>query len=120
MDRDGAGPTAAIDTEMNKAKVDPETVTEEVMRPLDDDAVKRAQWLSKIVWQDGPIKVHGVNGLQVDDVMGACLAKLESFYEIMPNEYTDMAIEHMRTALFALTRRTADRTAREVEGTDEA
>ncbi len=98
----------------------PDTITEEIMGPLDDDAVKRAQWLGAIVWQDGPIKVNGVNGLQVDDVMGACLAKLESFYEILPDFETQQAIGALRHAMIHLTQRTAKRTARGVEGTDKA
>ncbi len=96
----------------------PEEITEGIIDALGDDEVKRQHWLGKIVWQDGPIKVYGVNGLQVDDVIGAALAKLEVFYVTLPSGETALAIDYLRRALAVLEMRTKDREARKVEGTE--
>ncbi len=85
-----------------------------------DIAAKRQNWLSHITWQDGPIGEVGVNGLQLDDVIAACIVKLEEFQERLHSPYNESAVSHLRSALFALEQRTADREDRDVEGTEKA
>ena len=73
---------------------------------------------STIVLQDGPVGEVGVNGDQIDDLIGFCADKLESFNAepYMTVETTD-AIHFLRRALERLEDRTRNRRARGVEGT---
>lgn len=75
-----------------------------------------------IVWQDGPLAVDGVrrppNGAFVESVIQAAIGRIE-FYQSSKFNCADNAeaLDHLRLALAALQRRTADRETRGVEGT---
>lgn len=70
-----------------------------------------------IRWQDGPIGVKGVNGTQVEDVLLICIERLHYLRGLQPDRYTSLAITKVEEAILWLGARTADRTARGVEGT---
>ena len=75
----------------------------------------------KINWQEGPIGEVGVNGVQADEVIEETLKYLRSVN--MPphgNRHTSLAITDLESAQNWLIRRTADRVARGVEGTNNA
>lgn len=75
-----------------------------------------------ISWQMGPLgrgdERRIPNGAFVEKVIFACIDRLQ-FYQRSKFHCTDneLAINHLQSALAALERRTADREAREVEGT---
>lgn len=78
----------------------------------------------QISWQDGPLgrgeKRLAPNGAFVEGVLQAAIVRLE-FYQgsRFACAANQEALDHVRSALAALERRTADREARAVEGTHE-
>ena len=74
--------------------------------------------LSKVDFQCGPIKESGVNGICNEDLMNMVLVRLKGFQE---SEFrcreNAIAITKIEEALLWLRKRTADREARNVEGT---
>ena len=72
-----------------------------------------------IKFQDGPIKEHGVNGCQVDDVLEVALNRLK---ELNSGDFrckeNSCAIAHIEEAMMWLEKRTRDRIQRGVEGYD--
>lgn len=75
-----------------------------------------------ISWQNGPlgrgISRRGRNGAFVEDVIAAVVDRLEEYQSSRFNStYNQVAIDHLHRALGSLEARTADREAREVEGT---
>jgi hypothetical protein len=75
-----------------------------------------------ISWQNGPLGRDAgrkaPNGAFVEDVIRAALDRLE-YYQQSPfaSHYNAAAIDHLKTAVHVLNARTADREARQVEGT---
>jgi hypothetical protein len=70
--------------------------------------------------QNGPVKEVGVNGCQVDTIIGAAKIMLQGLYEKMPSAETFQAIRHLQFALDELEKRKLDREFRGVEGTSKA
>lgn len=75
-----------------------------------------------ISWQRGPLgrgpERIEPNGAFVEDIIEAAKNRLEFYQESrFASPYNAVAIDHLRMALESLHRRTADREAREVEGT---
>ena len=77
--------------------------------------------LGKVVFQNGPIKEKGVNGVTNEDLIVIVIDRLEGFqsgkYASTDNSN---AMRHLLNALSALRKRTNDREARGVEGTSAA
>lgn len=77
-----------------------------------------------IAWQDGPLGRDGdriePNGAFVEDVISAAIGRIE-FYQAsqFASDYNARALAHLIEARAALRERTADREARQVEGTHE-
>ncbi len=69
--------------------------------------------------QDGPVGEVGVNGAQIDEVIFWCHERLTEFYQRLPDQHTDNAIEFLELAVIELNERRKDRTARGVEGTSQ-
>ena len=71
-----------------------------------------------VIFQNGPIKEVGVNGIMNEDLIAIVIDRMEGFqsgdYECSENQ---TALEHLRKALEALNDRTASREKRGVEGT---
>lgn len=72
-----------------------------------------------IHFQNGPIKEHGVNGITQEVLITICIDRLRSFqagqYKCRENA---IALTHLEDALMWLQKRTRDRMARGVEGTN--
>ena len=71
-----------------------------------------------IVFQKGPIKESGVNGIQNEDLIAIVIDRLQGFqggdFDCLDNQ---CAIVHLRAALTQLQNRTKEREKRGVEGT---
>ena len=74
--------------------------------------------LALIRFQEGAIKVHGVNGVTNEDLIAMVIKRLECFQETKyACEDNKEALHGLRKALYHLTARTRERKARGVEGT---
>lgn len=71
-----------------------------------------------IKWQQGTLKNGGQNGATIEDVVQMVIARLEDLQEEVPCGENIQAIVLLRGALASLERRTEDRKARGVEGTE--
>lgn len=73
--------------------------------------------LSQVYFQEGPIPSHGINGIQMEDLIAICIDRLTDFqagpFACEPNQ---VALDHLKQALNALDARTAERRTRGVEG----
>ena len=73
-----------------------------------------------IQFQAGPTKEVGLNGTTIEHVLGLLIKRLEGFQQgAFANDWNEEAIYHMVSAVDALERRTYDRQARDVEGTNQ-
>lgn len=76
--------------------------------------------LGTIMFQDGPIKETGVNGIMNEDLLEILIHRMECFqagpYVCRENA---LALTKLQEALMWLEKRTSDREARKVEGTHE-
>lgn len=80
-----------------------------------------AQLQTDIIFQNGPIKEAGVNGITQEALLAIVLDRLRSFQNgQFPSDDNAEAIEGCTKALAALQRRTLARIARGVEGTTQA
>ena len=66
--------------------------------------------------QNGPIKEHGINGCQVNEIIEAAKLILEGLNKNFPCRENSSAITKLDEALMWLEKRTKDREARGVEG----
>jgi hypothetical protein len=74
--------------------------------------------LQRVHFQEGPIKEHGLNGLQTNDLLLIAKTTLEYFQNSeFKSRENALAITHIEEALHWLNYRTAQRVARQVEGT---
>lgn len=72
------------------------------------------------VFQNGPVKLNGVNGCQVDDLLTVAVGRLD-FLQNAGNgrfrcEENDRAISYISSAILALSSRTARREKAGIEG----
>lgn len=70
--------------------------------------------------QNGPVKVHGVNGCQVDTVIEAAKLIIEGLNKNFPCRENAMVITKLDEALMWSLKRKADREKRGVEGLNKA
>lgn len=79
----------------------------------DDDVL-----FGKVIFQNGPINEHGVNGCHQEDLLAIVIDRLQCFQK---GEYAcrenAIALTHIEEALMWLRKRTQDRIDRGVEGT---
>ena len=74
-----------------------------------------------ITFQKGPIAEAGVNGISNEALLAIVLDRLQGFKSgKFRCEENQLALEHVIAAMHWLHRRTADRVARAVEGTNQA
>ena len=66
--------------------------------------------------QNGPIKEHGINGCQVDEVIEAARLILSGLNDKFPSKENAMAITKLEESLLWLHKRKLDREKRNVEG----
>lgn len=70
-----------------------------------------------ILFQNGPIKEFGVNGLTQESLLAIIIDRLECFQNgPFKSDYNQEALEHCQKALNALQKRTRERISRGVEG----
>lgn len=69
--------------------------------------------------QNGPVKENGVNGCQVDHVIKTARQIIWGLNEKFPSDFNTQALAGLDAATTALDARTADRTTRSVEGTNQ-
>lgn len=74
----------------------------------------------KFTIQSGPVKEHGVNGCQIDDVIVWAKEKIEGFNATFPCRENALALTKLDEALLWLQKRKNDREKRNVEGTSKA
>lgn len=75
--------------------------------------------LCKIHFQEGPIKDCGVNGVAIEDLIAMCIDRLEHFQNSKFNcRENEMAITKLQESLMWLRKRTLDREAKGIEGTN--
>ena len=73
--------------------------------------------LAQIQWQDGSIGEHGVNGVQLEEVVGVCIERLQALQDgAFPCAENTYAIDHLRSAVDWQAKRKAARVAQGVEG----
>jgi hypothetical protein len=71
-----------------------------------------------VLFQNGPIKEVGVNGVTHEALLAIVIDRLESFQTgPFASSYNQMALDYSRLALKSLQHRTRERIARGVEGT---
>lgn len=79
---------------------------------------KNDNFIVDIDFQYGPVKEKGVNGVTNEDLLNIVRLRLEAFqnseFKCVEN---NIAIQSIKTALYALEHRTTKRTSRGVEGT---
>jgi hypothetical protein len=66
--------------------------------------------------QRGPIKEHGINGCQIDDMITFALGTIQTFNKKFPCRENSLAITKLEEALHWLNARKRDRKKRQVEG----
>lgn len=79
-----------------------------------EDFVNRAGM--NIKFQSGPIKEHGENGVQIEDVLQVAIDRLRFVNGLMACRENSVALTHIETALLWLNKRTAERKKQGVEG----
>jgi hypothetical protein len=78
------------------------------------------QVLQEVHFQEGALNVEGLNGVMNEDLLLMVIKRLQSFQDSdFRCRENALALTHLEEALMWLTKRTADRQARNVEGTHE-
>ena len=72
-------------------------------------------WL-RIKFQDGPVDEHGVNGVQLVDVLKVCLARYQALNRVLPCRENSIVVTKLQEAIMWDDERTSRRTAQGVEG----
>lgn len=73
----------------------------------------------KIQFQNGPVKEHGVNGCQIEDIIEkVLLPRLNDLNERSKCRENSLALTKLEEALLWLNKRTQNRVAKGVEGTE--
>lgn len=75
---------------------------------------------SHLHFQRGPVKEYGVNGLQNEQLLAVLVHRLGVLNKAFPCRENSLAITKLEEARMWLEKRTADREARGVEGTNQA
>lgn len=74
-----------------------------------------------VVFQSGPVKEAGVNGISIESLLAICIDRLEGFQSgPFANDYNQDALDHLLAAQIALQARTKERMSRGVEGTSQS
>jgi hypothetical protein len=71
-----------------------------------------------IKFQDGTVPENGVNGLQVEEALEQVLARIQEYQAKVPCRENAIVITKLEESIMWLNKRTADRKARGVEGTE--
>ena len=93
---------------------------ESTIRPTSFIYVRHDKNSLSFTLQNGPVKEKGVNGCQVDEVVGAAKVMLEGLQKQFPCLENEVAITSLQAALNALRLRRTNRELRGVEGFSKA
>ena len=74
---------------------------------------------TELHFQQGPVKEVGVNGIQNEQLIAVLVHRLGVLNRAFPCRVNSLAITKLEEALLWLEKRTADRKARGVEGTNQ-
>ena len=85
---------------------------------LGDQPCDQPGALLDIQFQNGPIQEHGVNGVQLPDVLRICLARYKMLNKSFPCRENALAITKLQEAIMWDEERTAQRCRQGVEGYD--
>lgn len=81
--------------------------------------MKDGEEICAIHFQEGPIKDCGVNGVAIEDLIAMCVDRLQHFQDSKFNcRENAMAITKLEESLMWLRKRTLDREAKGIEGTN--
>lgn len=81
---------------------------------------EKAAYYCDIMFQNGPIAEHGINGLTQEVLLAIVVDRLQSFQAgTFSCRENAVALTHLETAQLWLHKRTLDRVARGVEGTSQ-
>lgn len=84
------------------------------MHEKPEDFVDKAGLFIK--FQSGPVREHGQNGVQIEDIIEAAIARTRYVNGLLSCRENSVALTHLETALLWLNKRTADRVKQGVEG----
>lgn len=74
-----------------------------------------------ILFHNGPIPEHGLNGITVEALLAVCADRLRSFQAgPFPSRANEKALQHIEESMHWLQQRTIDRMRRGVEGQEKA
>ena len=85
-----------------------------------DDQIVTPRPFGRIIFQNGPVKENGVNGLHQEDLLAIVIDRLQHFQRgTFACRENALALTKIEEAMHWLNERTAERQARGVEGTSE-
>lgn len=88
--------------------------------PADGATISKDEIYAKVLFQRGPIKENGVNGCHNEDLIAIVIDRLQCLNQgNFACRENAIAITKLEEALMWLNKRTADRKARNVEGTSQ-
>lgn len=82
------------------------------------DGVTLGEQAMQIQFQNGPVQEHGVNGIQLPQVIRACLARYKMLNKSFPCRENSLVITNLQRAIMWDDERTSKRTQQGVEGYD--
>lgn len=92
----------------------------EALKAVDETIHIKVEDNKVIFWiQDGPIKEHGINGIQAVDMLEYNLELFKSLNKAFPCRENALTITKIEEAIHWQTARTTDRVKRDVEGKSE-
>lgn len=110
VDQPGAGGAyhrydiTGFDTDTNPSSEDPKGFKSSFSR-------------TPIIFQNGPVKESGFNGITIEALLAICEHRLECFQAgPFASDYNQVALDSIKVALDSLHQRTRDRMERQVEG----
>lgn len=87
---------------------------------IDHGKDKKPSYIGELWFQNGPIKEHGVNGVQIRDVIDMLVNRLKDLDLKYPSKYNQKTIKYLLLAQLEQDKRTHDREKRGVEGENKA
>jgi len=87
---------------------------------IDHGKDKKSSYAGELWFQNGPIKEHGVNGVQIKDVIDMLVNRLKDLDLKYPSKYNQKTIKYLLLAQLEQDKRTSDREKRGVEGENKA
>ena len=87
---------------------------------IDHGKGKEPSYVGELWFQSGPIKEHGINGVQIRDVIDMLINRLKDLDSKNSSNYNQETIKYLLLAQLEQDKRTHDREKHGVEGEDKA